>query len=416
MDCKTYLNILDKVDSLYIITSVVRQCVLRCKYCYVINPRANGKIDLIRDDVLEAVIREGFKTRHKRVTFEWTGGEALLGGIPLFKKIIEYQNKFRCDEKKFENVIQSSGALYDERLYDYLIESGFHISFTIDGPPNVHNDQRPTNDGNDSLETVLRSYRYIAARTDYGGALCTLTRKSVKEGAGIEKFYLDNGITWWFSNPYVYDADKFVKDEDYAISSENYFEYFKSQFDRWILSGAKYVPCHVDYIVRSLAGQARAGKCTNTGICLTNFINISPLGDATICSKFMGNGLFKLGNILNNTIKYMLSADNPTMSDCIKQRVTAIKRCLRAKCAYIKVCYAGCPYGSYLNGKLDISRRDILCSGKKMLFKYIEGKLCDNDIRTMNNYRKGDTDEGEKKRRHGSTDCTEGKTSQCGYH
>jgi len=111
-----------------------------------------------------------------------------------------------------------------------------------------------------------------------------------------------------------------------------------------------------------------------------------------------------------------LSTDNPVMSNCISQRATAINRCEREKCKYVKICYGGCPYGSYLNGKQDISQRDLLCAGKKALFKYIEDKLSDNGVMTMNNHTKGDTNEGEKRRRSGDARCEEGVAHKRGCH
>lgn len=146
---------LNSLSSLCIITSICRDCVLGCKYCYAIDPKNLPPKRVLSLDLLEKLIKDAFQTRHKKITFEWTGGEALLAGREFFAAVLKFQEQYKSAEKSYSNCIQTSGGIYNEGLYDFLIENKFSISLTIDGPRDLHDSQRLTKGGSASFDTVL---------------------------------------------------------------------------------------------------------------------------------------------------------------------------------------------------------------------------------------------------------------------
>lgn len=157
----TYESLLAKISgtqSLCLMVSVCRDCVLGCSYCYAIDPAHLPPQRVLSFDLLEKLVKDAFATRHTSISFEWTGGEALLAGQSFYEKVLELQKIYAPKDKTFSNCIQTSGGLYNENFYDFLIENKFSLGLTIDGPKDLHESQRPTKGGSSSFETVLKSY------------------------------------------------------------------------------------------------------------------------------------------------------------------------------------------------------------------------------------------------------------------
>lgn len=373
MDLKDYEKALNNCTHLSVIFQLTDKCVLKCKYCFARG--AHKGVDKISPELLEKVISQAFLTRHPNVTFEWTGGEALLMGLDFFKEVVALQKKFAS--KPFCNCLQTSGYLFDKELIDYLIDNGFSISLTIDGPKEVHNGNRPTQSGADSFDRVLKTREYIAKRVGECGFISTVTRNNLGHEKETLTFFRELGIHSFHSNPYIFFDKNVVKDQSLAIDNNDYARYFISQFNSWYDSGKlEPIPLTVNYFISCLSAKKPSNYtlCTFGGRCLTNFIAVTPSGDCYNCPKFSGHSNMLLGNLYEKTIPQLLDPDsNPMMKNLISQRVQSIQRCKDSKCRFEFICNSGCPYLSYIssNGE-NISDRDYLCEGKTQVFEYLE--------------------------------------------
>lgn len=384
----TRQDLVDKLftsNSLCLMVSICRDCVLGCNYCYAIDPKNLPPKRVLSLDLLEKIIKDAFDTRHENLTFEWTGGEALLAGQGFFEKILEFQGKYKKNDKKYHNCIQTSGAIYNEEFYDFLIENKFSLGITIDGPKDLHESQRPTKGGSSSFDSVLKSYFYIKKKQKRCGILCTLTKNSLERYKDIIEFYKSIDVSGFHTNPYVFDPQKPNRDDDLGITPKEYAAYFKNQFDYYLdLNDQTITPNTIDFLLKKLTGVSSAGKCTHGGKCLTNFLNIDDVGNAAICPKFLGYENMRLGNIKEKTMAELLSPDNPVMRRFIDQRLISVNGCEKDGCAYLAVCNSGCPYDSFLNGQDgSIEHRDHLCSGKKEIYTHLDNKLKSFELKTV---------------------------------
>lgn len=377
-----FLKYLKQSKRLHIITSVTRECVLRCKYCFAVDPNTHST--LITDDILRKIIRDAFCSKRKDIHFEWTGGEALLGGKRLFGKILEYQRKYRKKGIDYNNSIQTSGAIYNESLYDFLVKNGFTLSLTIDGPPDLHNVNRPLRTGAPSFDRVLRSYRYLKKIQGDCGAIVTVTKKTLGKEREIIDYLRSLGLNGFHSNPYIYDPNKPIKNVDFAITPAEYSSYFLAQLHAFLdCDDTKFNLQDIRFFLQSLMGIECTTLCPFGGRCLTNYIHICPDGNATICARFMGYAEHSLGNIKESSIGFILNPHNPRMKQYLDERLKCVNVCQRERCKYIPTCQYGCPYMSFLNGGKDsISRKDITCLGRKKLFKAIDKFLHSHKIST----------------------------------
>lgn len=397
-----FMKKLENSNGLCLITSVTRDCVLQCKYCYAIDPEHLPPRRVLSLSLLEKIIHDAFEVRHENIDFEWTGGEALLAGQSFYEKVLKYQKKYEKNGKKYHNTIQTSGGVYNELYYDFLIDNGFTLSLTIDGPRDLHESQRPTKGGSSSFDNVIKSYEYIKKKQGKCGVLCTLTKNSLGREKEVMEFYREKGIMRWHSNPYYYDPSKPIQTENIAVTPKEYAHYFKTQFDQWLeLDDTDLGPSQVESLMGKLSGLKTPTKCTHGGRCLTNFINIDPEGNAAICPKFLGYAEMRLGNIQTATINELLSSDNPVMKRFLEQRLESMHGCEKDGCKYIPVCNSGCPYDSFLNGSDNsIAHRDALCPGKHEIYEHIDQRLQTYGIPTITSVtREKDTIEG------GSDEC-----------
>ena len=362
-----------KSTSLYMMFQLTDKCVLSCKYCHAKGSHNNNS-SIFKIDVLEKAIKQAFETQHNHVTFEWTGGEPLLVGIDFFKHVICLQKKHAT--KSYKNAIQTSGYHFDKELIDFLLENNFTISTTIDGTEEIHNKNRPANGNIPSFEKVQRTRKYIIDKGYSCEFISTITKNNVGHEKDILNFFRTLSANTFHSNPYIYFSKNEAKDEKIALTNEDYAKYFINQFNAWINSGKlKPIPRTIDYFIQCFITGKLPNRtlCAFTGRCLTNFIAITPNGDAYICPKFTGSQNMILGNINQQDIKDILSPKSENMNKMIEERLVAINGCKSHKCKFFYICNGGCSYYSFVksNGE-NLKERDFLCEGKTLIYKYIE--------------------------------------------
>ena len=376
MELSKFISRLEECNTLNVIFQLTDKCVLSCKYCFAKGTH-DGKPIVFPDDILEAAIKQAFETHHQYVVFEWTGGEPLLAGISFFEKVVSLQRKYY--NKPYANDVQTSANLLDKDLITYLIDNNFYISTTIDGPQDIHNENRPRQDGGESYTRVQETRSFIASK----GKLCGFISTITKNNLGNEKRMLDCfaqlGMTSFHSNPYIYYSKNKVKDQSIALDSYDYARYFIAEFNAWVERGRIYpIPRTISDIIKCLErkGPIHDTICTYGGRCLGNFIALTPNGDAYMCPKFTGSYNMRLGNINEFTICDLLSYSSGKMRELIGQRVNAMTSCENKNCKYMYICNGGCPYYSFIasDGE-NISDTDCLCDGKQILFSYLNSVI-----------------------------------------
>lgn len=374
MNFEDFKKVLHDSHNLSVIFQLTDICVLSCKYCFARGAH-NGDNPQISDVLLEKVISQAFSTYHKSVSFEWTGGEALLMGVEFFKSVKSLQKQYAT--KPYTNCVQTSGYLFDKELIDYLIDNGFIVSITIDGTKPVHNANRPAQNHNNSFDRIMETRAYLVKKQGYCGFISTITKNNLGHEKEILDFFSQLGIDSFHSNPYVYFDKNIVKDKKIALSNKDYSLYFISQFNAWYERGkVRPIPITIDYFLNVLASKIPSSHtlCVFGGRCLTNFIAITPNGDCYNCPKFTGHTNMKLGNLNEMTITEILDIDcNEKMNNLVHQRLEAINKCEASNCRFAYLCNGGCPYYSYISSNgANISEKDCLCDGKTTLLEYLD--------------------------------------------
>jgi uncharacterized protein len=122
--------------------------------------------------------------------------------------------------------------------------------------------------------------------------------------------------------------------KEIALTNEDYAKYFTVQFNSWVDSGkVEPIPMTIDYILQCIISKKPSNHtlCTFGGRCLTNFIALTPKGDACNCPKLTGSENMILGNINQQDIKDILSSESTVMNQLIDDRLISINKCKSKK-------------------------------------------------------------------------------------
>jgi uncharacterized protein len=158
-------NLNYKLSSL--ILEVTEKCNLRCKYC-IYHPehklfRSFGHKDMtfeVAKKAIDFVLKHSSKTEEE-VVIGFYGGEPLLN-FPLIVKSVEYA-KIRANEigRKIGFAMTTNGTLLNDEIADFLVDNDFNLIISLDGPEELHNENRVYSDGRGSFYNTISGIKTL---------------------------------------------------------------------------------------------------------------------------------------------------------------------------------------------------------------------------------------------------------------
>lgn len=181
------------------IVVATKRCNLNCTYCHMYPEPANAgksRYDL-QPEVAEAIIRFVLGSPSPFVTFEFQGGEPFLNfpGMVHFIEEARRQNRSVGKQMKF-TVVSNLMTVKDDQL-KYCFDNGVSISYSLNGPPDVHDLYRVSRSGAGSYDCVIGKIRHIQDK--YPGLLsssplCVVDAENAKDLGRMIDFYHDAGF------------------------------------------------------------------------------------------------------------------------------------------------------------------------------------------------------------------------------
>ena len=170
---------------------VTLRCEHSCPYCQV----SRRSVDRERFDMSEELalraVDVALSAPAPRIKMEFQGGEPLLN-FGLIRKIVgAAQARAPARNKTVEFVIASNLALLTDEVLEFCRDNGVLLSTSLDGPPDLHNRNRPRPGGN-SHELAVAGIRRAQAALGRGSvsALMTTTEASLDRVEEIVDEYL----------------------------------------------------------------------------------------------------------------------------------------------------------------------------------------------------------------------------------
>ena len=137
-------------------------CNLGCRYCYAWRNGSNQKgtlmpFEIAKQAVDHLVAKSGRRTE-LQVTF--FGGEPLLN-YPVIREVVNYCRELeKTSSKKFMFELITNGVLLTEEVVDWIIAEKFVLFVSLDGWKEMHNHNRPSMDGDDVYDLILKHALY----------------------------------------------------------------------------------------------------------------------------------------------------------------------------------------------------------------------------------------------------------------
>jgi His-Xaa-Ser system radical SAM maturase HxsB len=388
---RTKKSFLDGFTKLHIFVTSLR-CNQSCPYCQVSRQGQDadaGRFDMTAE-ILERSVRLMLASPARHVTMEFQGGEPLVN-FDLVQEGVRLATELnRAVGKEIDFVLCTNLSLLKDWHLDWCKEHGVLISTSLDGPPELHDQNRPMGRGKPSHAVVTRNIRLAqeALGKHAVSALMTTTRNSLQHPKAIVDEYLRLDLGSLFVrelNPYGfaiksaialgYTTDEFLNFYkeilDHIIQVNRQGRTFSEAFASLVLTKIL-TPWPIGFV--DLQSPSGAG----IGVCLYNYDGDVYVSDEARMLAEVGDTTFRLGNVLEDTYEDIFfgetmqtiaaAACNESLAGC-------------SDCAYQSYCGADPVRHWRIQGDIFGNRaiNDGYCRKNMGVFKHLLGLLNDAD-------------------------------------
>ena len=156
-------------------------CGLRCVYCYA---SAGVESKLMELDVARAaidlIVSNALEKNVGAIDVSFTGGgEPFYGpSLRLVREIVAYSARVTSANGLGLSLYAGTNGVISTRDLDWIARTFKRIAVSIDGPPDLHDSQRPSKTGGTSAAFVQRTIAYLEKAKCSYGLRVTITRAS----------------------------------------------------------------------------------------------------------------------------------------------------------------------------------------------------------------------------------------------
>lgn len=341
-----------------IIMRPTEDCNLACQYCY---STKSSDTHIMSEKTLEESIKKilGF---YKNITFVWHGGESTVVGLDFIRLAVEFQKRYRRNNQKVINEIQTNGTLINEEWADFFHKNSFFIGISIDGPKEINDLVRVDREGIGTFDRIYQGISILRKHDLKIAGICVLAKHNVNNINAIFDFYAEHNISLNI-NPFIRSGMGSLFNEKLMISPIEFSKAMINLFNLWFENPV--VKIYDFYKIIKSFLTASNNICCYSGKCSSEYISICPNGDVYPCGRWAGEKSFCMGNITKNPMETII---NSIASKALLNRQTHLEEC--QICDWYEVCRGGCPHTSFIYTG-SIYNRDFYCEGRKILFSHI---------------------------------------------
>ena len=387
---RTKKSILRDFTSLHMVVPTLR-CNSSCIYCQVARKNMDDHSADMTKETAKNIVKTIFESPSPCIKIEFQGGDPSTD-FEMVKYIIEeaeWQNLFK--KKELDFIICTNLTLLKEDMVKYLIKHKCEISTSLDGPKDIHDQNRPlqdkTLDHHKIFEENLTMIKKVSGRTNCVSALMTTSKYSLGRFKDIIDEYVRLGFTNIFLrnlNPYGFAKqykekiaypvedfiDNYIQGLDYIIKLNKKGVYFVEGFAALLLK-RMLTPFATGFVdLQSPAGVGIAGVIYDYdgGVYVSD--------EARMMARFK-NYYFRLGNVNTDTYQEMFNGNQ--LHNII---ASACTECLPgcSHCAYQPYCGAD-PVRNYSEqGTMEGFRpTNEMCIKTKAIIRYLFQLIKKND-------------------------------------
>lgn len=378
-------------------------CNIDCTYCYYLHKKellgSNSKFQ-ISDEILETHIKQYIEGQDsEQVVFSWQGGEPTLLGLEFFQKVVELEQKYKKPNQRIENDLQTNGTLLDDEWGAFLKQHRFLVGLSIDGPEELHDVYRISNDGKPTFAKVFAASEMLHRHGVPFNSLTVVNRVNAKRPLDVYRF-LKNELRpremqfipcvepkvfhdiapqkWDPATLPAYDlsaahpgnADSVVT--DWSIDPDDWGYFLCKVWDDWYRRdiGKVFVNLFESAVAQWMGKEAQL--CIYHEFCGKG-VALEHDGSVYSCDHYVYPE-YKLGNILETSSSPMVFSEEQKKFGFAKFN-TLPQRC--RECKYRFACNGECPKNRLIrtpDGELGLN---YLCSGLLKFWQHIDQDVQD---------------------------------------
>ena len=373
------------------------ECNIDCDYCFYLH-----KTDLLAhqpharmsDPALEQHIRQYIEGQTgEQVVFSWQGGEPTLMGLPFFERVVELQGRYAKTGQKVENDLQTNGIALDQQWVAFLKRNNFHVGLSIDGPRELHDTYRKTNNGKPTFDYVMAAAKLLREAGVSFAALCVVNRANAKHPREVYRFLADQVGTWRiqlnpaveprifkYAAPAAMDRSQAPQQDsprakpghplaivtDWSVDPDDYGNFLCGVWDEWLATDFGRIHINLFETAVAQAAGLPAQTCTQAEFCGKG-VAVEHNGDVFSCDHYVYPE-YRIGNI-NETHLGDLAFSAVQEKFGTDKRDTLPKQC--RDCAYLKLCWGECPKNRLIRTRDGEPGLNYLCSGLYRFYDHI---------------------------------------------
>ena len=321
----------------------MQDCNVRCVYCASDHGRYGQQAKVVSEEVLsrlEEFILETSPTG-EGISIELGGGESLLFPERVFPFVRSLDRRLNSSSgSRVKLTVTTNGTQRDEAIYQKLADLGATVVFSIDGPQDIHDINRPDVNGQGTHERAMKSLRTFKMMTDRDGQPAKWKVASVISSASslarVASFWAQQDVAVFsdlVENPRFGESPD---SETIRLRQEAYLQ------DLTLIAGKQAARLTVETFEIDYRGPGSIlemwkmlswGRRGNTCGAGYSAIGVDACGQLYPCSEFTGFERFVLGNIVDGI-------DYQRVEEFRQERKQAEQKC--QDCLVRFACVGGC--------------------------------------------------------------------------
>lgn len=252
-------------------------CNMQCKYCFyhaIAEARETAFEGMLSDDTMVQLVDSGFAHAEHVCSFAFQGGEPTLAGLAFYRRMTQLQKQRQKPGVRVQNALQTNGYVINEEWAQFLHDEDFLVGLSLDGPAEIHNENRVDSVGKGTFTRVMNAARLFNKHKVQYNILCVVTGKNARSIEKIYRFYRKNGFDHLQFIPCLEPLEGERGAENYHLSVKAYGSFLIRIFDLWYadLQRGDYVSIrHIDnWLSIALGEQPEA--CNMCGQCSVQFV------------------------------------------------------------------------------------------------------------------------------------------------
>lgn len=357
-------------DLQMLIKPVSGACNMRCAYCFYADEMKNreapclGRMD---ERTAHALIDRALQEAERSVTFAFQGGEPTLAGLPFYEGFVRRVGVRNTKRLAVRYVLQTNGLLLDDAWIAFFKRHAFLVGLSLDGPKDVHDRFRETNEGKSGFARTMRAaQRMLRAGVPFN-ILCVLTGESARAIGRTYSFYMRNGFSYQQYIPCLNPLGC-AGTGGFALTSEAYARALCMLFDAYYadMAQGRYVYIRQFENYAGLLRGCEPESCAMSGRCGIQFV-IEADGSVFPCD-FYALDAWRLGNVAGDSLSTLAQGEAARAflhAGDVREAACRI-------CRYFPLCRGGCrrECGDGLHGGTNL-----YCGAYKAFFAYALPRL-----------------------------------------